>query len=108
MVCKTNLAERQAAMRKRQAPNVATIPDEEISKAVTIYVRLLSNGPERTEDVTAQLVAAGVKFGASEQARKLLGIVERIVPRAGGGWLQKLRKAQNSVVKIENSVVKGS
>jgi hypothetical protein len=77
MVCKTRLEERQAAMRQRQVAPVAQIPDEEIRHAIGVFLSALSQPPVRAEEVTAQLVSAGVKFSAAELARKQLGIVER-------------------------------
>lgn len=79
MVCKTRLAERQAAMRLRHMERPAIqIPTAEIQRAVDIYVRALARPPVRAADVTAELVRAGVKFSIAEHARKQLGVVERI------------------------------
>jgi hypothetical protein len=75
------------------------VPDGEIRKAAAVYFRALAHGPKRTEDVTALLVADGVRFSASEQARKRLHIIERIC--RGESWLilpSRSRQPQNSVV----------
>jgi hypothetical protein len=88
MNCKRSLAERQAAMRKRQAGPATEIPVVTIRRACDIYNRLLCAGPALTEDVTAQLALAGIKHSASEEARRLLGVVEWVLPRTGAAWLR--------------------
>jgi hypothetical protein len=88
MVCKTKLAERQAAMRLRHTKVDFHVPAEEINRAIGIYVRALSKPPVRADDVTAELVRAGVKVSVAEQARKQLGIVEQFLPRTGCAWLR--------------------
>jgi hypothetical protein len=51
------------------------------------------------DDVKEKLVIAGVKFSASEQARKQLGIVELELPRTGATWLRLPNKKATTVVK---------